>query len=422
MYPPARDSLAVVLAGGRGGRLGPLTDHECKPALPFGACWRSIDFTLSNCINSGIRTIGVPTQYEAVSVARHLERTWLPIARQHGASIIEWRAGRGEASEAYVGTADAVYKNWPRITRSNARYVLVLAGDHVYKMDYGAMLDQHVARDADVTVGCVEVGVAEARQFGVISVDSSGRITRFDEKPANPVGIPGDLRHALGSMGIYVFSTAFLERVLHDDAGSAESVHDFGHNIIPTIIDKARVFSFPFRRGAPVGDGYWRDIGTPSAYWQASMELLDGESPIVRSQSSWPILTTTPNASCTRPTNDTDAPLRRNAIIAADCSIEGAFVIHSVLGRGVHVGAHSCVRDSVLLPGALVGRNCYLDCVIVAAGCEVPDSTVIGQPSALRTGTSAKGVEPIIVTPESCAAHNRWRHIRQHEERQERYA
>lgn len=378
----AQETVAVVLAGGMGTRLGALTQHDCKPALPFGGRYRNIDFSLSNCVNSGIHHIGVATQYKEASLLRHLARVW-PATADHGAGCVEpWRAEGRAVNGSYCGTADAVYQNWSRIDALDPRLVLVLAGDHVYKMDYRPMLRHHAAHGADITVGCVEVAVEEAREFGVMSIDSADRIVRFAEKPRHPECLPGRPDRALGSMGIYVFNRVLLGRLLREDALAETSSHDFGRDLLPQLIDKVKVYAYPFTPDAAVGGGYWRDVGTISAYWHAHMELLDGILGFRLDQPSWPVRSGE---------NSLEAPRSSarilgqsgqvtDAVVAGGCEIDRATVRHSVLFANVSVGEHSELSNAVVLPQAVIGRSCILTDVIVASGVRVPDGTVITPP------------------------------------------
>jgi glucose-1-phosphate adenylyltransferase len=408
MRSPAGETLAIVLAGGRGTRLGPLTDHECKPALPFAACARTIDFTLSNCLNSGIRDIAVATQYRPETLSRHLTEIWQPIAREHDARITEWSAGRCGSIEGFLGTADAIYKNWTHVQSRRPSRVLILAGDHVYRMDYRPMLEFHAAKRADVTVGCLEVEVAEANQFGVLAVDDAARIVRFDEKPRRPKSLPGDPHHALASMGIYVFATDVLQQALVADRTDTKSGHDFGHNVIPALIGHAQLYAFAFAPTPLAGAPYWRDIGTPAAYWQAHMDLLDGCA-LTQIQTSWPLLTLPRWPRCEARGDATIAC--RDALIAPTAAVDKATILHSVIGERAQVGADSFIRDSLVLPDARIGRNCFLDGVIVTAGCRIADNAIIGRPAMLRR----RGPEPdapIIVTSATCEALDRRRATR----------
>jgi glucose-1-phosphate adenylyltransferase len=375
-----RQTAAVVLAGGKGTRLGALTRRECKPALPFGGRYRNIDFSLSNCVNSGIHRIGVATQYKDASLLRHMAEVWRDPGSGHGDGfVVPWRAG----SSGYSGTADAVFKNWARIEVLDARWVLVLAGDHVYKMDYLPMFERHIASGADVTVGCVEVPVGQASQFGVASIDHADRIVRFQEKPCQPEPLPGRPDRVLASMGIYLFDREFLGRLLKQDAFAQTSGHDFGRDLIPRLISKADVFAYPYTDDAAVGGGYWRDVGTVPAYWRAHMELLDGVAGFGLDDANWPV------RSADGPLEDKRFRARAfgqsdhivNSLLADGCEVDQASVHRSVLCSNVTVAPHARLSNAVVLPNAVIGRDCCLVDVIVDAGVRVPEGTVIGPAS-----------------------------------------
>ncbi|MBK79966.1 MAG: glucose-1-phosphate adenylyltransferase [Gammaproteobacteria bacterium] len=388
----AEDTTAVVLAGGRGERLGPLTRHQCKPALPFGGLYRSIDFSLSNCVNSGVTQIGVPTQYRDASLVRHLEHAWLAGSSPAPARIDVWRAAALADSAGYRGTADAVYRNWGAIEAFGRRLVLVLAGDHVYRMDYRPMLLAHVAGGADVTVGCIEVPIAEARQFGVMTVDGTNRIRRFSEKPARPEAVPGRPGRALGSMGIYVFDRDLLGRLLRTDARSADSTHDFGRDLIPRLVAGASALAYPFTEHVGLGAGYWRDVGTTAAFWRAHLELLDGIPGLDLAGEDWPVL---PFDRLGRPARARAwAAARRNGSLLAHGSIAGgASVSRSVVCGGARVGPGSELVNAVVLPRASIGEGCRLVNVIVDAGVRVPAGTVV-EAARHRFGI----VEPVLLS------------------------
>lgn len=395
----ANDTVAVVLAGGKGTRLDPLTRHVCKPALPFGAAYRSIDFSLANCVNSGIRRVGVATQHKPEALVRHIERVWRKTLTDADDFVSSWAGEKRAPGVGYCGTADAVYRNLEIIEKLGRRLVLILAGDHVYKMDYRPLLAYHCERGAAVTVGCVEVPVEEAHEFGVLSVNHSGRIDRFVEKPKTRADLPrGDRSRVSASMGIYVFEASFLARALRLDAVSAGSRHDFGGDILPRLVREADAFVYPFRASDGVQPAYWRDIGTIGAYWRAHMELL-GPSPRVRlDDPDWPLPVdggaprSTACRRATRNRNDVESSL-----VAADCAVGGT-VRRSVLFGGVEIRRGAEVADAVILPGAVVGRGCRLRGVIVDSGCRIPDGTVIDRSvvGAVRAGPS----EPAVVTAE----------------------
>ena len=392
----ARATVAVVLAGGQGTRLGALTRDVCKPALPFGAAYRNIDFSLSNAVNSGIRRIGIATQHKPEGLLGHIERVWSAVPKAPGEFIEAWPAQVHAPRHGYRGTADAVFRNLERIDASGSRLVLVLAGDHVYKMDYRPMLEQHRQRGADVTVGCVQIPVEEASQFGILSVDESGRIDRFVEKPKTADALPGG-DQVLASMGIYVFDADFLAAVLRRDAFSKESAHDFGKDILPSLIRQARVFAYPLRSIDDEHPSYWRDVGTPGAYWRAHLELLDASPSLCLDDSHWPL-----PAACTSPElTAVHSRLRRGddaawSLVARDCTVGGT-VRRSVLFSGVRISQGAMIENAVILPGAVIGKNCRLRDVIVDSDCTIPDGTVIDR-ARRDNGAGSDSDEPVVVT------------------------
>ena len=397
-----RRSVALVLAGGEGSRLKDLTAWRAKPAVPIGGKYRIIDFALSNCVNSGIRRIGVLTQYKSHSLIRHLQRAWGFMRAEIGEFVeILPAQQRTHKKEWYQGTADALYQNIDIVQRHNPEYVVVLGGDHVYTMDYSEMLLYHVQTGADFTVGSVEVSLAEASAFGVMSVDADMRITRFTEKPTHPEPVPGKPEMALVSMGIYIFSKDFLYKALVDDAGKMQSSHDFGKDVIPENIADARAMAFPFRTkdGKP---GYWRDVGTVDSYWQANMELCAIDPELNLYNRDWPIWTYQPQYPPAKFIFD-DEGRRGEAIdslISAGCIISGARLKRSVVFFAVTVESYSLIKDSVLLPKVNIGRNCRITRAIIDKGCVIPDGTVIGEDSvedAKRFHVTEGGI--VLVTP-----------------------
>jgi glucose-1-phosphate adenylyltransferase len=390
----ARQAVAVILAGGKGTRLGPLTRDVSKPALPFGAAYRNIDFSLANCVNSDIRRIGVAVQHKPDSLLRHLDDVWGKSARRNGEFIEAWPADQRAPRDGYRGTADAVFRNLDLIEKQRSPQVLVLAGDHVYRMDYRPMLEFHRRRQADVTVGCIEVPAADASQFGILSVDDAGRIERFVEKPRTLDGLPGGDR-ILASMGIYVFDAPFLSRVLRRDAFAAASGHDFGGDILPGVLRTSEVYAYPFTTDEASEPGYWRDVGTPGAYWRAHLELLDEVPGLRLDDERWPLPASAARPMLTDRYARSAAGTRRDrSLIAADCSVSG--VVHrSVLFSGVTVARESVVERAIVLPGAVIGRNCRISDAIVDSACRVPDGTIIGPLSV--SGTPGTG-EPSIIT------------------------
>ena len=399
-----RDTLALILAGGRGSRLKQLTRWRAKPAVPFGGKFRIIDFPLSNCMNSGIRRVGVLTQYKSHSLILHIQKGWGFLRGELG-EYIELLPAQQRIDEAswYTGTANAVYQNLDILRNHDPRFVLILAGDHIYKMDYGSMLAFHVEQGADMTVGCIEVPVGEASAFGVMSVDSNRRVVKFSEKPAAPEPIPGAPELALASMGIYIFNTAFLYEQLIKDADAVDSSHDFGKDIIPSVIGNYRVMAYPFRDPATGRRAFWRDVGTIDAYWRANMELIavtpelnlyDREWPIWTYQEQWPPAKFVFNDEGRR-------GMAVDSMVSGGCIISGATVRRSLLFSNVQVNSQTLVEDSVVLPDVSIGERCRLRKVIIDKGCDIPDDTVIGEDRAQdfkRFYITDSGV--VVVTPE----------------------
>jgi len=376
-----RDTLALVLAGGRGSRLSSLTDWRAKPAVPFGGKFRIIDFPLSNCLNSGIRRIAVLTQYKSHSLILHIQKGW-GFLRGEFNEFIELLPAQQRVSETawYAGTADAVYQNIDIIRHHNPSHVLVLAGDHVYKMDYGPMLAAHVETGADITVGCIEVPLEQARSFGVMAVDAAWRVIRFAEKPRDPQPLPGSSDTALASMGIYVFATDFLIEELMRDAADTDSNHDFGRNIIPGAIERCAVNAYSFRDASGNAQGYWRDVGTVDSYWQANMELIEVAPELNLYDQDWPIWTYQEQLPPAKFVFD-DADRRGtalNSMIAGGCIVAGATIRRSVLFPNVRVEARSDVDESVVLPNVRIGKSCRIRRTILDKGCVVPDHFAIG--------------------------------------------
>lgn len=398
-----RDTLALVLAGGRGSRLYELTDRRAKPAVFFGGKFRIIDFPLSNCVNSGIRKIGVLTQYKAHSLIRHLVHGWSNFRTDQGEFVEVLPASqRTTSNNWYAGTADAIYQNLDIVEALNPKYVLVLSGDHVYKMDYGEMLAKHVATGADMTVACVGVSLEDAKGFGVMTVDEQHRVMAFDEKPVNPQPMPGSDDTALASMGNYIFNTEFLFDQLHKDAANPDSSHDFGKDIIPSIIHSHAVYAHPFLDPVTGKQPYWRDVGTIDAFWEANMELVSVEPELNLYDETWPILThqrQLPSAKFVfRDVGREGKAL--DSVVSAGCVISGAAVINSLLFSNVKVHSYSTVTDSVILPEVSIGRHCRISRAVIDRGCQLPAGTVIGEDpvaDAARFRVTEKGIT--LVTP-----------------------
>lgn len=376
-----RDTLALILAGGRGSRLYELTDWRAKPGVYFGGKLRIIDFPLSNCINSGIRRIGVATQYKAHSLIRHLVNGWSNFQLAHREFIDILPASQRVSDDWYLGTADAVFQNLDIIRTHQPGYVLILAGDHVYKMDYGVFLAFHAENEADMTVACVEMPVEEAaNQFGVMTVDEQGRVVEFNEKPANPACVPGKEGVCLASMGNYVFNTEFLYEQVIKDADMPDSDHDFGKNIIPSIIDSYRVFAYPFRKEETQAQAYWRDVGTLDAYWEANMELISVLPQLDLYDEQWPIFTHQLQAPPAKFVFDYYGK-RGEAIesmVSDGCIISGASVRRSLVFSNCRVHSHSTIVDSLLLPECEVMEHCKIRGAIIDRGTIIPEGTEIG--------------------------------------------
>ena len=379
-----KNSVALILAGGRGSRLKDLTNRRAKPAVPFGGKFRIIDFPLSNCINSGIRRVGVLTQYKSHSLIRHIQRGWSFLNGEFGEYIEVLPASQqNDNEEWYKGTADAVFQNIDILQSSNAQYVVILAGDHIYKMDYGQMLACHVKNNADMTVACLNVPLEEAKSFGVMAVDADDRIIEFAEKPDQPKHMPGDKTQALASMGIYVFNAQFLYEELARDATDINSSNDFGGDIIPYLISRARVYAHRFADscvGARNGFHYWRDVGTIDAYWEANMELTRVTPELNMYDNNWPIWTyqeQVPPAKFVF--NDIGRTgMATDSIVSGGCLISGSFVNSSVLFSNVRIHSYCDITNAVLLPSVVVHRHAKLRNVVVDKGVQIPEGIEIG--------------------------------------------
>ncbi|MFO1393142.1 MAG: glucose-1-phosphate adenylyltransferase [Steroidobacteraceae bacterium] len=382
----ARDAMAFVLAGGRGSRLQELTDRRVKPAVFFGGKSRIIDFALSNALNSGIRRIGVATQYKAHSLIRHLTRGWSFLRAERNESLDILPASQRVSEDAwYRGTADAVFQNIDIVESYAPRYLIVLAGDHVYKMDYELMLQQHVDSGAQVTVGCFEVPRTDATEFGVMQVDTRGTIVDFVEKPKDPPGIPGRPEVALASMGIYVFDAAFLYEQLRRDAADPDSAHDFGKDLIPYIVGHGKAVAHRFSescvRSSQESEAYWRDVGTIDAYWQANIDLTTVVPPLDLYDRNWPIWSYSELTPPAKFVHDEDGR-RGNAVaslISGGCIVSGGTLWRSLLFTGVTTHSYSQVREAVILPYADVGRSARLSRVVVDRGVQIPEGLVVGE-------------------------------------------
>ena len=397
-------TLAVIMAGGRGERLRDLTAHRCKPATPFGGKFRIIDFVLSNCVNSGIRQISILTQYKAQSLIQHVQHGWSYLRGEFGEYIEVVPAQQQLGPLWYRGTADAVHQNIELIVAHRPKHVLVLAGDHIYKMDYGPMIAYHVEKGADITVGVVEVPAAESRSYGVLTATEWNRVTRFAEKPASPDTLPTRPGSILASMGIYVFNMPLLESMLAEDAAHEASEHDFGKNILPDAIAAGRqVFAYPFQDVQTRAQSYWRDVGTVDAYYDANIELVHVKPELNIYDEDWPIWTYQVQQPPAKFILDEDG--RRgtaiNSMVSGGCIISGAVVRESLLFSNVRVEERTRIQRSMVLPHAAIGGGCTITRAIVDEGCEVPEGTTIGidrEADARRFHVTGNGV--VLVTPD----------------------
>jgi glucose-1-phosphate adenylyltransferase len=384
-----RRTVALVLAGGRGSRLKQLTDKRAKPAVYFGGKFRIIDFALSNCVNSGIRRIGVVTQYKSHSLLRHIQRGWSFLRSEMNETVDLLPAQqRVDEEHWYRGTADAVFQNLDIIQSSHPQYVVVLAGDHVYKMDYSLMLEDHVAHGAACTVGCIEVPRAEASAFGVMAIDDTRKVTGFLEKPADPPSMPGKADVALASMGIYVFDAEYLYKVLEDDLANPASSHDFGKDVIPRIVTEGRALAHPFGMSCIVNPNgappYWRDVGTIDAFWAANLDLASINPELDIYDTEWPIWTYQRQLPPAKfiPDRNGSHGLTVNTIVSGGCIISGAQVANSVFFSSVRVHSFCSIDQAVVLPHVTVERSCRLSKVVIDRGCTLPEGLVVGEDAA----------------------------------------
>ncbi|HSI41010.1 MAG TPA: glucose-1-phosphate adenylyltransferase [Xanthobacteraceae bacterium] len=400
--PIARSAMAYVLAGGRGSRLMELTDRRAKPAVYFGGKSRVIDFALSNALNSGIRRIGVATQYQAHSLIRHMQRGWNFFRPERNESFDVLPASQRVSENMwYVGTADAVYQNLDIISDYGPKYIIILAGDHIYKMDYESMLQQHVDQGADVTVGSLEVPLEEASGFGVMHVDTEDRILSFLEKPKNPPPMPGDPDKALASMGIYVFALDFLVDQLRRDAADPNSSHDFGKDIIPYIVKhgsaRAHHFSRSCVRSSSEVAPYWRDVGTVDAYWEANIDLTEVVPELDLYDRDWPIWTYGEITPPAKFVHDVEGRRGRavQSLVSGGCIISGSRVRRSLLFTGVRMHSYGAIENGVILPYVQIGRHARLSNVVIDANVRIPDGLVVGEDPELdakRFRRTEKGI------------------------------
>jgi glucose-1-phosphate adenylyltransferase len=402
----SRKTYAMVLAGGRGSRLMQLTDWRAKPAVPFAGALRIIDFPLSNCINSGIRRVSVLTQYKAQSLIGHIERGWgfLEPALNEYIDVVPAQQRVGD--DWYRGTADAVYQNIDLLRDADPECVLVLAGDHVYKMDYGVMLAEHIESSADITIACIDVPIEQAGAFGVMEVDALDRVVAFQEKPARPRAIPGQPQRVLASMGIYAFNARFLYQALADDAQDPQSSHDFGHDLIPRLLSTARVHAHRYMRSCVnmVGASpYWRDVGTVDAYWEAHMDLVEVVPQLNLYDDDWPVLSLQQQLAPAKFVFDESGRrgMAIDSVVCSGCIVSGATVRRSLLSFKVRVEEDSLIEESVILPNVGVGRGVTLRRCVVDQGCQLPDGFAAGMNAAhdaARFHVTDRGIT--LITPD----------------------
>ena len=404
-----RDTIALILAGGRGSRLHQLTDWRAKPAVPFGGKFRIIDFPLSNCVNSGIRRIGVATQYKAQSLVRHIQYGWSFLDGRFK-EFVELLPAQQMTGEAwYRGTADAVFQNIDILRRHDPKYVLILGGDHVYKMDYSKLIADHAKKTADMTVACLSIPIEETNEFGIMSVNDEWQITSFTEKPKseNATPIPGQPGKALASMGIYVFNASFLFEQLMRDHDDHSSSHDFAKDLIPFLLNRSRVFAHQFVNScvniASSGVPYWRDVGTVDAYWEANLDLTTVVPDLNLYDDNWPIWTHQEQLPPAKFILEKEDRLGQavNSMVSGGCIISGSTVRRSLLFSNVHVHSYSNIEESVILPNVDVGRNVRFKRVVIDKNCVIPEGLTVGfdhEEDRKRFYVTDKGIT--LITPE----------------------
>ncbi|HEY5715524.1 MAG TPA: glucose-1-phosphate adenylyltransferase [Psychromonas sp.] len=398
-----QDTLTIVLAGGVGSRLSPLTDNRAKPAVPFGGKYRIIDFTLTNCLHSGLRRILVLTQYKSHSLQKHLRDGWSVFNPELGEYVTTVPPQMRKGEQWYSGTADAIYQNLWLLCRSEAKYIVVLSGDHIYRMDYAPMLEQHRLKGADLTIACMEVPVEEASSFGVMDIDEDKRIVAFAEKPENPSTVPGDPSKSLTSMGIYVFTTDALIEALEKDAQDPNSSNDFGHDIIPKMIEKAGVYAHRFgdKAGRVSQDAYWRDVGTLDSFYQANMDLLQPVPPVDLYQRDWAIRTYEQQLPPARTVSSLTGNEGNfvNSIIANGVVISNGSVYNSILSSNVRVDDRATIANSILFDDVQVGAGCQLKNCIIDKHVKIPAGTEIGINPAEDAQRFTVSEQGIVVVP-----------------------
>ncbi|WP_217541218.1 glucose-1-phosphate adenylyltransferase [Vibrio metschnikovii] len=400
-----QDTLTVVLAGGMGSRLSPLTDDRAKPAVPFGGKYRIIDFTLTNCLHSGLRRILVLTQYKSHSLQKHLRDGWSIFNPELGEFITVVPPQMRKGGKWYEGTADALFHNMWLLSRSDAKYVVVLSGDHIYRMDYAAMLEEHIDNQAELTIACMEVARQDASAFGVMAIDEAQRICSFVEKPNDPPALPNNPDRSLASMGIYIFTMDTLRQALFEDAELEHSSHDFGKDIIPKLIPSGRVFAYQFanEKGRVAKDCYWRDVGTLDSFYEANMDLLEPVPPMNLYQKNWAIRTYEPQLPPARTVSSAtgNEGIFINSIIANGVINSGGSVQHSIVSSSVRINDGATIVDSILFDDVEVGEGCQLVGCIIDKHVKIPPYTKIGVDRAADLQRFTLSEKGIVVVPES---------------------
>ncbi|WP_332395826.1 glucose-1-phosphate adenylyltransferase [Vibrio metschnikovii] len=400
-----QDTLTVILAGGMGSRLSPLTDDRAKPAVPFGGKYRIIDFTLTNCLHSGLRRILVLTQYKSHSLQKHLRDGWSIFNPELGEFITVVPPQMRKGGKWYEGTADALFHNMWLLSRSDAKYVVVLSGDHIYRMDYAAMLEEHIENQAELTIACMEVARQDASAFGVMAIDEAQRICSFVEKPNDPPTLPNNPDRSLASMGIYIFTMETLRQALFEDAELEHSSHDFGKDIIPKLIPSGRVFAYQFanEKGRVAKDCYWRDVGTIDSFYEANMDLLEPVPPMNLYQKNWAIRTYEPQLPPARTVSSAtgNEGIFINSIIANGVINSGGSVQHSIVSSSVRINDGATIVDSILFDDVEVGEGCQLVGCIIDKHVKIPPYTKIGVDRAADLQRFTLSEKGIVVVPES---------------------
>lgn len=396
-------TMVVVLANDQASQLGESTCEDCKADLPFGSVFKPIDLTLSNCLNSHLTQVGVALQHQSASLLSHLQRSWTPLREHQQFTVTPWEAqGKGSSTE-YLDTVDAVLKNWTRIAQQQPRWIMVLTGDHICKIDLRRVLSFHIKKEADVTLGCVELPLAEASRYGVVRVEEGYRVSEITQKPATPSATPYRRDRAFASMGIYVFNTDVLSDQIGFDSGQVESTDDFGRDIIPKMVTSKNVFAYPFSSNDPIGGGYWRDVKTLNDYWSANMELLGTSPHFSLNDSVWPLQGCASHSAYNWVGKHylADATKISDSLIAADCKISSSTISHTVVSPNVHIGYCSSIHETIIHPNASIGRSCRLHGVIVPSDCHIPDGMQLLNPQ-LENNRLKPDWSPIVVTEKHC--------------------